>query len=243
MYTNEPILSTSNQTKELQSFLEYLRTWLQDLPAMTPEQVFPDPEKAAILSVDVTQGFCKSGALASPRVNAIVEPIVLLFERGWARGVRNILLSQDTHEPDAVEFSAWPPHCVRGTDEPETVAEIKRLPFYDRMITFPKNSINSGAATGLNAWIEDHPQVDTYVVVGDCTDLCVYQLAMQLRTEANARQLQRRVIVPANCVDTYDRSVEDARQFGGFPHPGDLMHDVFLYHMALNGVEVASRIG
>jgi nicotinamidase-related amidase len=110
------------------------------------------------------------------------------------------------------------------------------------MVKFEKNSIGSGLNTGLNEWIQDHPEVDTYFVVGDCTDLCTYQLAMHLRLDANARQLQRRVIVPVDCVETYDRPVEVAREEGGLPHPADLLHTVFLYHMLLNGVEVYSQI-
>ena len=106
----------------------------------------------------------------------------------------------------------------------------------------PKNSIHSGLNTGLNEWIAAHPEVDTYVVVGDCTDLCTYQLAMHLRLDANARQLQRRVLVPVECVDTYDRPVDVAVEQGGLPHPADLLHAVFLYHMALNGVEVVRRV-
>ena len=52
--------------------------------------------------------------------------------------------------------------------------------------------------------------------------------------DANARQLRRRVIVPADCVDTYDRGVAVAAEQGGLPHDADLLHAVFLYHMALN---------
>ena len=65
---------------------------------------------------------------------------------------------------------------------------------------------------------------------------------MHLRLDANARQLQRRVIVPADCVDTYDRGVAVAAEQGGLPHDADLLHAVFLYHMALNGVEVAAKL-
>ena len=79
-------------------------------------------------------------------------------------------------------------------------------------------------------------------MVGDCTDLCTYQLAMHLRIDANACQLERRVLVPAHAVDTYDRPVEIAQEQGGLPHPGDLTHALFFYPMALNGVEVVSRI-
>jgi hypothetical protein len=105
-----------------------------------------------------------------------------------------------------------------------------------------KNSINSVLGTGLDDWVIDHPEKDTFIVVGDCTDLCTYQLAMYLRLDANNRMLERRVIVPANAVDTYDMPVELARKVGALPHDGDLMHAVFLYHMALNGVEVVSEL-
>jgi len=50
------------------------------------------------------------------------------------------------------------------------------------------------------------------------------------------------VIVPANCVQTWHLSVEDAEDLPAMPHHGDLLHTVFLYHMALNGIEVVSEI-
>lgn len=238
---NQPV-STSLLAEQAQPFLAYLQNWQENLPTLSLVEAFPQPRQAAILSVDVIQGFCYEGPLSSPRVAAIVVPITRLFEQAWQHGVRNIVLTQDTHEPEAVEFAQWPAHCVRGTSEAETVSAFKSLPFFNQMTIFEKNSIASGLNTGLNAWLADHPQVDTFVVVGDCTDLCTYQLAMHLRLEANARQLQRRVIVPANCVQTYDRPVEVAREQGGLPHPGDLLHAIFLYHMLLNGVEVCGQV-
>jgi nicotinamidase-related amidase len=165
-----------------------------------------------------------------------------LFNRCWSAGVRQILLLQDTHEPDAVEFGQFPPHCVRGTQEAETVPEFKELPFFNQIRIMEKNSIHSGLNTGLNDWLQDHPQVNTFIVVGDCTDLCTYQLAMHLRLDANARQKVRRVILPVDCVATYDLPVDTAARIGAFPHDGDLLHLVFLHHMALNGIEVVASI-
>ncbi len=225
-----------------QPILAYLDEWLAGLPEKTLEQIAPIPGEAAIFSVDLIQGFCTIGPLASPRVNAIVAPAVALIKRAWARGIRHIVLAQDTHEPDAVEFGAWPPHCVRGTQESRTVESIQALPFYAEMTIIEKNSIQAGLNTGLGAWLEDHPEINTFIVVGDCTDLCVYQLAMHLRLDANARQLQRRVVIPANCVDTYDLPVETARTAGILPHPADFLHATSLYHLALNGVEVVAKI-
>ncbi len=60
--------------------------------------------------------------------------------------------------------------------------------------------------------------------------------------DANAWHLTRRVIIPQNCVQTYDRSIAIAESQGGLAHDGDLLHGVFLYHMALNGIEVVQAI-
>jgi nicotinamidase-related amidase len=235
-------MNPSSLPAQSQPFLDYLDSWFAGLPALPINQAIPDPRKTAILSVDITHGFCYEGSLSSPRVAGIVEPITSLLERSWERGVRNMILTQDAHEPEAVEFAQWPQHCVRGTPEAETVQKIKDLPFFDQMIIFEKNSIASGLNAKLNAWLETHPEVDTFLVVGDCTDLCTYQLAMHLRLDANERQLIRRVIVPADCVQTYDMPVETAQRLGILPHPGDLMHCMFLYHMQMNGMEVVSGI-
>jgi len=235
------MVSLANQ-KETLSFLDYLDDWIQNLPAKKLKDLVLKPEKTAIISVDVIKGFCSIGPLASPRVAGIVESIVDLMERSWDAGVRHIILSQDTHEPDAEEFSAWPPHCIRGTDESETVEEIRRLSFFDKIMVLEKNSIASGLNHDLQQWILDHTEVENYIVVGDCSDLCTYQLAMFLRLDANERQLRRNVILPENCVQTYDMSVALAKEVGAYAHPGDLMHVFFLYHMALNGIEVVKAI-
>lgn len=234
-------MTVSNQ-KETQSFLTHVDHWMTQLPELKMQELTHQPEKVAIICVDIIKGFCEIGPLASPRVKGIVDPIVNLFQQGWDSGVRNIILSQDDHDPDAVEFGSWPPHCIRGTEEAETEEKFRILPFFDQILVLKKNSISSGLTKGFQNWVLDHPEVDHYVVVGDCSDLCTYQLAMFLRVDANERQLQRRVILPENCVQTYDMPVKSAEELGVYAHPGDLLHAVFLYHMALNGVEVVKAI-
>lgn len=235
----EPVLSLLSES---QDFIQFLEVWVAELPGLSLSAAVPQPERAAVISVDVIEGFCSQGPLASPRVGRIVEPIARLLRSVWSTGLRQVALVQDTHEPDAVEFGAWPQHCVRGSDESQAVAPLRQLPFFDQLSVFPKNSISSFMNTGLNAWLAARPELDTFLLVGDCTDLCTYQLAMHLRLDANAWQVARRVIVPADCADTYDRSVQTAQKEGGLPHPAALLHAVFLYHMALNGIEVVSTI-
>jgi nicotinamidase-related amidase len=196
-----------------------------------------------VISVDVIKGFCTVGPLSSPRVNNIVEPITRLFQLAWDRGVRDIALPQDTHVPDAVEFAQYAPHCIRGTGESDTVEAFKALPFFDQISVIPKNSINSALAPGFAEWISARPHITNWLIVGDCTDLCTYQLAMHVRISANQNQQRGvRVVLPVDCVDTYNLPVETAKEIGAVPHDAELLHLVFLYHMMLNGVEVVTQI-
>lgn len=229
---------------ESRPFLNYVEEWMGNLPTLKLSKIAADPATVAVLSVDIINGFCTVGPLASPRVQGIVRPISKLFADAHAAGVRHFILTQDTHEPDAVEFKFYPPHCVRGHVESQTAPELRKLPFANDYVVFEKNSIASHHNTGLNTWLDKHPNVTTFVVVGDCSDLCTYQLAMHLRLRANAHQHHAtRVILPENCVQTYDTPVKVAKKLGIPAHDGNLLHAVFLYNMWSNGVEVVKRIG
>jgi len=225
------------------SFLDWLSGWEEDLPEPSLEDVISDPTRTALISEDMVKGFCDEGALASPRAAGIVPAVVRLFQRAHDLGLRHFLLFQDTHDSDAVEFGAYPPHCVAGTDESKTIEPLKALSFSDLFVTIPKNSISSHLGTGLDAWLEAHPQVTDLIVVGVCTDICVYLAAVHLRVRANVLgQREARIVVPADCVQTYDLPVAAAEQVGALPHDGDLLHSIFLYHMALNGIEVVAHL-
>jgi nicotinamidase-related amidase len=235
-------MDTATLLRQSEPFLDYVTTWEAALPTLALAHVAAAPDHVALLAVDVINGFCHAGPLASPRVKNIIAPIVTLMENAYRAGVRQFVLPQDTHAPEAVEFGQFPPHCVRGTAEAETVPEIRALPFYTQMVILPKNSISSSLSGDLEPWLAAHPQIDTFIVVGDCTDLCTYQLAMHLRLRANAAQRHHRVLVPVEAVDTYDLPVETARKIGAVPHAADLLHLVFLYSLMLNGVEVVRAI-
>jgi nicotinamidase-related amidase len=224
-------------------FLSYVVDWVAGLPEVTiGSVVHGEPERVAVISVDVINGFCYEGPLSSPRVANIVEPITGLFNKSHAAGVRNFILTQDSHVSDSVEFESYPPHCIRGTAESETVAAFKQLPFWNLFQVMPKQSIHSAIGTGLDAWLDAHPEVNTFITVGDCTDLCTYQLAMHLKLRAVAANRKARVILPADCVDTYDLPVSIAQEIGAVPHDGDLLHHIFLYSMMLNSIEVVAKI-
>ena len=131
-------------------FLTWVNQWQSELKPLSLSALVSEygPDAVGIVSVDVINGFCTVGPLASPRINNIVAPIADLIQRAWDLGVRNIALTQDAHPVDAVEFNQYAPHCIRGTTEAETVDAFKALPFFDQIPVFPKNSIASQFADG-----------------------------------------------------------------------------------------------
>lgn len=228
--------------KNSRQFLHWLETWEKSLPGISVQSLKNKSKNIALISEDMVKGFCRSGALSSPNVAAIIPRVTEVFEKLDAIGVSHFLLFQDTHDPHACEFTTYPSHCVVGTDESKTIPELTSLPFADKFTIFEKNSLSSFWKTEFNQWLKTHPEVDTFIVVGDCTDICVYLVAVELKTMADSVNKKRRVIVPADCVATYDMPVEKALKLKTLPHDASFLHLLFCYHMRLNGIEVVSRI-
>lgn len=239
-----------------------IRKWHREKVApntLSLSDLVPDDEarkRTVVFCADMINGFCKQGNLASARVDAISRPIAELFSRMHEAGVKTFVLVQEWHHPEAKEFEAFPPHCMGGTDEARTIQEIATLPFAESFIVFYKNSLTPAFAYRPDTFTKDlileynfqrflesrMPAPQTAVVVGNCTDLCVRELAMYLRLWANHHQQDMRVIIPENCVQTFDLSFDRAAEIGAMPHPGDMYHLLALYEMARNGIEIVREI-
>jgi nicotinamidase-related amidase len=228
--------------EKARDFLGWLNNWYINLKPMSLHSVISDPTRVAICSVDMLNGFCYEGKLSSSRAAACARPVANLFLRAHALGVRNFILIQEWHSEQAEEFNAYGPHCIHGTLEAETIPELTTLPFAREFVIIHKNSLHTVVDTGMEEWLLQHSEVDTFIVVGVCTDLCTYDLATDLKLRANARDVKRRVIVPANAVNTYDLPVEIAKQFGALPHDGEFLHVLFLYMMSLNKIEIVREL-
>ena len=234
----------SNFVEQSKDFLSALITWERDLPTLAWSDLRMDAQqgRVALISVDMINGFCHEGVLSSPRVKNIIPAVVAAVKGAYSIGVQDFVLAQDCHTPESVEFADFPPHCQAGTSEANTIPELANLPFSNLYQIVSKNSLNAFHGTDLGKWLEARHHFRAAVIVGDCTDLCVHQMALHLKLYANAHSLKMRVIVPENAVQTYDMPVETANAIGALPHDGDFMHLVFLYHMRLNGVEVIREI-
>ncbi|WP_164491750.1 cysteine hydrolase family protein [Staphylospora marina] len=233
-----------------QTFIRYLKEWAEANPELTLDEVIRDAGGAdhiVIVVVDVLKGFCETGPLSSERVAEMVTHVSELLQAAMDKGVpaSRFVFLNDSHPPDAVEFSAFPPHCIRGTEEAEVVEPLQRFASLDGVRVFRKNATNGLFGTDEEGvrffeWLENVLEQGpaTFLVVGDCTDLCIYQNATGIRLFANEQNARAEVIVPASHSRTYDLPVDVAIKEGIAAHDADFLDLVFLYHMHLNGIRV-----
>ncbi len=235
-------MATRELPQQTSEILGYIQAWYDGLQPFSLAREVREPHRAALFAADLVAGFCSVGSLASPRIQGIVPAAVRTFQRAHSHGVRRFVLCQDTHSPDAEEFYAFPPHCTAGSEESQTIQELRDLPFSGEFLVVEKNSLHPSLGNTLDRWLDQRQELQDFIVLGDCTDLCVYSVAMHLRLRANAHDYKQRVILPADAVQTYDMPIATAKELGAPAHPGDFFHLVFLYHMALNGIQVVRTV-
>ncbi|WP_368488205.1 isochorismatase family cysteine hydrolase [Clostridium sp. BJN0013] len=188
-------------------------------------------ENTALVVVDMVNGFVHEGVLASPRIKGIIKNIADL--NNSTLGYKKIFFL-DEHEEDSIEYKTHGIHCKRGTKECELIPELKEnLIDHNNIVMIPKNSTNGFHAPLFKNWLsENENTIENYIVVGCEVDICVINFAVTLKTYFNQKNMDRRIIVPADSVETYDLE----------SHDGDLMKIISLYNMQMNGIEIVDSI-
>lgn len=190
-----------------------------------------DIEKTKLCIVDVINGFIKCGPLSDESISQIIPEINLLSKVASEKGME-IISFYDNHDEKSPEFESFPPHCLEGTEEASVVDELGWLEAYEKYKCLPKKSTNAFFEDDIKALTSDDGKTDTFIVVGDCTDICVLQFALALKVNANANGKRVRVIVPVDCVDTYDAPM----------HNKNLMNLMSLKIMKNSGIEIVRKI-
>ena len=114
---------------------------------------------------------------------------------------------------------------MKDTDEWELVEELN----LEGIEVIKKNSTNGFLEENF---ILNKEEIDNVIIVGDCTDICIYQLAISLRAEFNRVNKDGEIYVPKKLVDTFDMPM----------HKANFMNYVFLNSMIDNGVNVIEDI-
>lgn len=199
---------------------------LAKLPAIPLKDL--QEKQTVLVIVDMVNGFAREGALRSPRVESLIPEITKLSKACDELSIVKLAFA-DCHTLASPEFEAYPPHCLEKSSEGEIVDELKDIGGYTLI---PKNSTNGFLEEAFRKWLEENEHLDTFIITGDCTDICIQQFAITLKAWFNRQNKKLRVIVPVNAVETYD--------FG--QHDGALMNIMALYTMMINGIEVVSGV-
>lgn len=221
------IVSRKNLINKSIGTLEHIIDMLEKLPSIRLADLKPD--ETALIIVDMINGFVREGALQSPRAEAIIPGITRLSKACDKLEIKKVAFA-DCHSTQSPEFDSYPEHCLGGTSESEVINEIKEIGGYTLI---PKNSTNGFLEEEFQNWLKQNQHINTFIVTGVCTDICVQQFSITLKTWCNTKNKKSRVIVPANMVETYDLGVHDA----------ELINIMALYNMSINGIELVADIG
>ena len=209
----------------MEKILSNYKSLLNNLESLSSESIKNyDLDKTGLFIVDMNNGFAKEGALYSDRIKSLINPIHE-FVKPLENKLNKIIAFTDTHEEDSVELLSYPAHCLADSDECKVVDELLDI---KNLEIIQKNSTNGFFAIDINT-LND---IDNVVVVGDCTDICIYQFVVTLKAYFNEKNINKNIVVPMNLVDTYDIP---------FVHPGDLLNVVFLNSMVQNGVKLIKK--
>jgi nicotinamidase-related amidase len=139
-----------------------------------------DSERAAVVVVDMQNGFCKpDGALYAPGSEEVIEPVVDLVARAREAGAR-VVYTRDVHPPGQFdgnhyydEFERWGEHVVEGSWEAELVDE---LDVREEDLVVEKHTYNAFHETELDGWLTARG-IDDLAICGTLANVCVLHTA------------------------------------------------------------------
>jgi nicotinamidase-related amidase len=151
--------------------------------------------REALVVVDMLADFLDpTGTLyCGDAARGIIPAVHEAVEKARARGIP-VLYVADTHDPDDPEFQVFPPHCVAGTWGSGVIPEI--LPQEGEPV-IAKRRFSGFYGTDLDLRLRERG-IDSLVLVGVCTNICV------LYTAADARMRNYGVTVPRDSVASFD---------------------------------------
>lgn len=195
------IIMKNITAKSLDSASQALKAIADEISAL-PEMNFSDIKKdnAVLIIVDVVNGFVREGAMSSLDIESIIPNTAALMKK-FNDNEMPIVAFADCHKKDCAEFKSFPEHCVDGTSESELVDELKKEGGY---FLLKKNSTNGFHEKEFMQCLIQNPQTNTIIVAGDCTDICVLQLCLTMKTWYTQQNRSVDIIVPVDCVETYD---------------------------------------
>jgi len=156
---------------------------------------------SALLIIDMLVDFISpSGALYVGEKGRKIIPSINFYLEKARRERMPIIYLCDRHRPDDPEFVMFTPHCVEGTPGSEVIPELR--PRREDLV-IPKRRYSGFYGTDLDLSLRES-EVKELILTGVCTNICI------LYTAADARMRNYQVVVPHDCVTSFN---EEAHQF------------------------------
>ncbi|MBP1988173.1 cysteine hydrolase family protein [Halolamina salifodinae] len=139
-----------------------------------------DPERTAVVVVDMQNGFCHpDGSLFAPASESAVEPVTDLVARARDAGA-NVIYTKDTHPEEQFEgnhyydeFERWGEHVVEGSWDAELHGD---LDVREEDYVVEKHTYDAFYQTGLEGYLDAHG-IDDLLICGTLANVCVLHTA------------------------------------------------------------------
>lgn len=127
--------------------------------------------KPAVLVLDMIADFTtgRLGTAAARRIRPAIRRIVAEARRRRLP----VIYCQDSHDPSDPELKVWGPHGMAGTGGAKTDPMLK--PRTGEPVV-PKHTFDGFTGTHLESLLRER-RVDTVILTGVCTDICVQHTA------------------------------------------------------------------
>ncbi|WP_025755447.1 cysteine hydrolase family protein [Mycoplasmopsis cricetuli] len=156
--------------------------------------------------IDMINGFTKEGPLASKTIQKIIAPM-----QKYLKNQKNIIFICDAHSSNDLEMKQYPLHCQSGSFEAKIVDELNE--FVTKTNVFYKNTTNAfWELFQSDIWLK----YDSFELLGCCTDICILEFALTLKSYFNKIQLDKPIIVHSKLTATFNNKKHNSEQFHNF---------------------------
>ena len=181
--------------QEAQTALAETQTELKEISAEYEAYKLTPPEPSsvtlnslttALVIIDMQNDYCKkNGSFYAPESEAVITSISALLAEARAKGMPIVYTQNWLSDPDGgwayayeMGWTVIPPHCLENTWGAEIVDELKPTAedYVIRKFSFSMflGVYRQGAEEIMAKFAEEHPDVDTFIITGTVTNVCVF---------------------------------------------------------------------
>ena len=149
----------------------------------------------ALLIIDMLNDFVKpDGVLYCGKKAEEIIPEIEKIKREFKKKGFPVIYLCDAHESQDEEFSAFPPHCIRGSKGAQVIDEL--TPASDDLVIY-KTRFSGFYRTNLESILRSLGVKELYLT-GVCTNICI------MDTAADAFYRGFKVKIPVKAVADFD---------------------------------------